>query len=390
MRRIEEPFAFGPPEGEREESAAERHRRLFTTNSPTPARPVVPTPPPAVERGPAFLHPLTGRGLDVGTANLVSARREKDGSFFLLKERNAFLDVSSDDMTRRLLENLEISAIANRGRLLVAGDPAFDLANVFEREMRRPMRGGVISPVEIDALPVMRLLLERVLGPPIAQGEVVSYSIPAEPVDSAWNGIYHQGVVESLLRRLGYEPFPIHEGQAVVLAELASSGFSGVGISCGAGTFNVTVAHRGIEALSFSISRGGDWIDANVGRALGIPASRATAIKERGACLSRPTSREENTIAVHYRSLIEYTLSTIASRLSASRTAPRFQEPVDVVFSGGTAMPTDFIEVVREALMRMNFPLAIREVRVAKEPLLSVAKGCLVAASMSGTGPAVA
>ena len=37
------------------------------------------------------------------------------------------------------------------------GEAAFELANVFGRETRRPMCDGLISPNEQDALPMMKL-----------------------------------------------------------------------------------------------------------------------------------------------------------------------------------------------------------------------------------------
>ena len=58
---------------------------------------------------------------------------------------------------------------------------------------------GGSGPAEIDALPVIRLLIERVLGQPAAEGEKVYYSVPAEPIDRDMNVTYHQGIFDGLV-----------------------------------------------------------------------------------------------------------------------------------------------------------------------------------------------
>jgi hypothetical protein len=43
-------------------------------------------------------------------------------------------------------------------------------------------------------------------------------------------------------------------------------------------------------------------------------------------------------------------------------------------------MVNGFVEVVTDELAKVDFPIPIREVRRADDPLRSAAKGCLVAA----------
>ena len=228
-----------------------------------------------------------GRGLDVGTANLASEIQDADGYVTIKLQRNAFIDIEMDDYTRNMLTRLNVQYVVLENRMIVVGDAAFELANIFNRETRRPMKAGVVSPGEKDALPIERMLLENLLGGPQKEGEVCYFSVPAQPIDSDFNVIYHQGVFDGILKKLGYRAKSLVEGHAVVFSELAEDDFTGIGISCGGGMFNVCVAYKSIPALSFSTSRGGDWIDRNVANVLGIKASRATAIKERGVNLLR-------------------------------------------------------------------------------------------------------
>lgn len=323
-------------------------------------------------------HP--GRGLDVGTSNLVCAREEADGSMAVSLFRNAFLDVQADPFTQSMLKRLNVQAIPRDERLLILGNTAFELANVFNRETRRPMQNGVLSPSEANALPIERILIERLLGEPRTPGERCAFSIPADPVDSAMNIAYHKGIVAEMLTKLGYTPWSILEGHAVILAELESQDFTGIGISCGGGMFNACIAYKSVPVVSFSTSRGGDWVDLNAASAVGAPASRLCAIKEKGIDIRAPKSNEEEAIAIYYRQLIEYTLNTMRLKFEASREIPTFPEPVTLVCSGGSALAGGFIETFREQFQKSRFPIPVKEVRLAAEPLNTVAQGCLLAA----------
>lgn len=323
---------------------------------------------------------VAGKGLDVGTANFLSAMQDAEGNLTVKSQRNAFIDIDSDDFTRNMLTRLNVQYVVLGNKMVVIGDPAFELANIFNRETRRPMKDGLISPKEVDALPIMKLLIENLIGPPVVPKEVCYFSVPAEPIDAEMNVIYHKGIFEGMLRKIGYHPKSILEGHAVVFSELAEDDFTGIGISCGGGMFNICVAYKAIPALAFSTSRAGDWIDKNVANVLGIKASRATAIKERGIDLRNPKNREEEAVEIYYRNLINYTLTNIKERFESSEGMPSFPDAIEIVTSGGTSMVGGFVEVFQDEFEKIQFPIDVKNIRRAEDPLSTCAKGCLVAA----------
>ncbi|MGH7149293.1 MAG: hypothetical protein ACREIU_01275 [Planctomycetota bacterium] len=325
---------------------------------------------------------IVGKGLDIGTANLVGACRNADGSIRITLERNAFLDVQADVFSKSMLTKLGVPYVVHEGKLIVLGEPAFELANIFGRETRRPMKGGLVSPNEVDAAPVMRMLIQKIIGQPQTAGETLYFSVPAESIDCDNNIVYHRGLFEGLLSRMGYTPHAIGEGHSVVFCELADKDFTGIGMSFGGGMANVCVAYKTIPALAFSIARGGDWIDKNVADVLGVPRSRATYLKERGVDLTNPRGREEEAIAIYYHNLIAYILQNLKARFESSEGMPTLNEPVDIVCSGGTAMIGGFVDVFREEMGKVKFPFPVGRCVLAQEPLYSVAKGCLVAAAL--------
>jgi actin-like ATPase involved in cell morphogenesis len=329
---------------------------------------------------PEIVECVSGRGLDVGTTNIVSAGRTLDGKDHYVIQRNAFLDVRNDSFTKRMLIKLGIDHVMHESRMYVIGDPAFELANIFEKETRRPMKDGLISPLETDALQMASMIIHQVIGPPREPGELIYFSVPADPIDADRNVIYHRGALDTILRRQGYAPKPMIEGHSVVLAELEADDFTGIGISCGGGMFNVCIAYKSVPAITFSTARAGDWVDINVGKALGIPASQATAIKEGGVDLTSPKNRQEEAICIYYRELIHYTLTTIRKQMESVHNLPSFSRPVELVCAGGTSLIKGFIKVFEEEYEKVLFPIEVKRIRLARDPLRSVALGCMAAA----------
>ena len=67
-----------------------------------------------------------GKGLDVGTANLLSAVQDYEGNVIIKQQRNAFLDIEQNDFTRNMLTKMDVQYVILNNRMIVIGDPAFD------------------------------------------------------------------------------------------------------------------------------------------------------------------------------------------------------------------------------------------------------------------------
>lgn len=323
-----------------------------------------------------------GKGLDIGTANLAAAVQNDEGGITVHVERNAFLDINSDVYSKNMLTKLKVPYVVHNGKLVVIGEAAFELANVFGKETRRPMSDGLISPNEADALPMIKLIISKVLGEPRQRGENCYFSVPAESLDVDNNVVYHQGLFEGMLSKIGYNAKAINEGHAVVFAELAEQDFTGIGLSFGGGMANACITYKSIPCLAFSVARGGDWIDKNVAQVLGIKKSKATFIKERGVDIRDPKTREEEAVSIYYRNLINYVLQNIKHRFESGQNMPSFTEPVDIACAGGTSLVGGFIEVFRDEFAKIDFPLPVGRIFRSEEALTAVAKGCLVAAAI--------
>jgi len=322
-----------------------------------------------------------GVGLDIGTMNIVSARRQEDGSVETSRVRDAFLDL--DQSAKRMLKLSGVNYIDHGDDgIIVVGDAAMEMANVFGREARRPLSQGLISAGEMDALDVLGVMIKNVLGDPADEGEACYFSVPASPVDADRDVVYHEGVFSRIVSERGFTAYPSNEAMAIVYAETAADGFSGLGISFGSGMCNLALAVSGVEGLCFSVARGGDWIDAGAAKATGSTQSRICALKEKGIDLMNPQSREEEALALYYKSLISYCIDQTMREFIKIKDRFSLPRPIPIVVSGGTSLAGNFVEFFTEVFesKRKKFPFEVSEIRHASDPLNAVARGLLIQA----------
>src|SRR3989338_8677322 len=323
---------------------------------------------------------VPGLGIDIGTANLVVAG-QLGGNTNIRWMRNMFLDIDDDKNSVKMLDRMGVRYAKRGKKLSVLGKDAYELARIFNEEVRRPMRAGMISSAERDAIPLVRLMVDKLAGQPMVRGEKAFYSVPANPIDSSMDANYHGAVFSSILTDLGYSPEALPEGHAVGLAELGDSEYTGIAMSFGGGMTNVGVLYRGIAPLTFSVARGGDWVDESVAKVLGTTVPKAIAIKEDdGMDIGRPANEEQRAVSVYYANLIKYTFENILSMFQRTGSLPDFDSPVDIVCAGGGSLVKGFIERVKSVYCELEFPLKIREIRVSDDPFTSVARGCLIEA----------
>jgi len=232
-----------------------------------------------------------GVGLDVGTAYLVASREIEGSKVFVKTERNAFLSVRTDQATQDFLKELRIKYVCLANSMFVLGNLAHKFANILNSEVQRTMSMGILNPSEGESISIIKLIVQNILWEPRQKGEVCCFSVPANPVDKNQDTIYHRSVFEGILKASGFEPVVIDEGYAVVLSELEYKNFTGIGVSCGGGMVNVCASYRSVPLISFSMTRGGDWIDKSTAKVLNMPISQVTTIKEQGMNLKTPRNR---------------------------------------------------------------------------------------------------
>jgi hypothetical protein len=327
-------------------------------------------------------------GIDLGTNLIVSASTNSEGSTIFKQERNCFYMIRPKTEVNRNSIKTSIDKrglnyiIDTDGSFIIIGEPALEMAMERNDVAQRPMIKGIISPKEKASLPILKLIIENMIGKG-EEGSKCVYSVPGKPIDGNFDIVYHSEIMGLYIRQMGYDAQPINEAFAIALSELLDNGLTGITLSFGAGLTNICVVHEGDPLVEFSVIRGGDFIDQSVASALDLSQSLIQVEKESGTDLYNPSTKIMEAVSVYYSSLLNYVFNNIAYELKQrEKDLPLFREPVPIIVSGGLSLATGFVEKVESILKTVDFPIKISDVRKAADPMTSVAQGALLASSI--------
>jgi len=324
--------------------------------------------------------PISALGLDVGTSRIVAAQRqEKDIQFGT--QLNAFVTIPFSKLTQGVLKKERIPHLVQDAEITVYGDESERFANLFHKETRRPMLRGTLNPEESDSLTLVRQIVTLLTSEEPVKGQRVCFSVPAAPLGSGEELSEHETALKNMLSKLGYDAHSISEGLAVVYGELESSNYTGIGISCGGGLCNVCLAYLSVPVFSFSIPKAGDFIDTMASQLRGEPATRIRTIKEESFHFNGHfTNKIHQALSTYYDDVIQALVAALKDQFASVQNMPKLNRPIPLVLSGGSVMPPGFRDRFEKVLREVELPVAISEVRLAANPMVSTARGALVAA----------
>ena len=331
------------------------------------------------------------KGLDCGTSFYIAATEDT-----VKKQRNAFLTVDGEvKQVKLMLKRQRIPFVEKAGKVHIVGQHAFNYAQIFSTsELKRPMKSGLLNPTEKDALPVLNAIIGELLGD-AKEGETCVYCIPSKPIDVQREVSYHEDVLRTIIEQYGYSVKKIEEAVAIGYEGLVDTQLTGVAISMGAGMCNIAVMYQGMTALSFSVSRGGDWVDENVAMDTGVSQAKVTSIKETSTTLDLSSANYQNiyeedtdeanvliAIRSYYGALVNYLLTNLKVQFEGVENVPNFPDPVPIVIGGGTSLVKGFLDVFNEQFDQNDFPIPISEIIHIEDAHTAVARGCLSEAQL--------
>ena len=334
---------------------------------------------------------MSSVGLDVGTSYIVLAKQQDDGLIY--KDfRDAFYIIKpttpvSTKMIEKGLAGKVFIRDAEDASFILLGKDAIEKAIERNDTAKRPMYRGVVSVKEKKAKSILSFILKEVVGQSTEPNEKLVFCVPAQPIDQEDEDFdvgYHEDVVKTILAGCGYAARSINEAEALCYAELESTDYTGIGVSCGAGMTNVCVMLNGEPTLVFSTTKSGDWIDRMSAVATGETDSVVQAEKEGGDfTIGIPNDNPVlSAVSAYYERLIDYTTKQLCSALANHKSLPKFKKSLTIVIAGGTSQAKGYIELFADKLQENNFPVSIQEVRAATDPLHAVARGCLIASKI--------
>jgi hypothetical protein len=329
-------------------------------------------------------------GLDVGTSYIVLSR-DNTNNVVYKDFRDAFYVIkpSTPVATKMIEKGLagKVFIKDSDGAFILLGKDAIEKAIERNDTAKRPMYKGVVSAKEKDAKKVLAFILKEVAGQATEENEKLVFCVPAQPVDQEDEDFdvgYHEDVIKAILSECGYNAKAINEAEALCYAELDTEDYTGIAISCGAGMTNVCVMLNGEPTVVFSTTKSGDWVDRMSAVATGEPDSVVQAEKEAGGfTIGEPNDNPVlGAVSAYYERLIDYTTKQLSVALSNHKSLPKFKSPLMIVIAGGTSQAKGYIKQFAKKLEENGFPLQIKKVKHAADPLHAVAKGCLIAAKV--------
>ena len=327
-------------------------------------------------------------GLDIGTNMLVAGISEDDGDPVFRSQRDCFYRIVPKTAVNKnsikiSLDKRKVSYVEDEdGSFIIVGQDALDIAIERNDIAERPMIKGVISPKDKASLPMLKYIIESLIGKG-EEGDKCVYSVPSNPVDDTFDVLYHKEMLRLYIKRMGFEATPINEAFAVALSELIDSGLTGAICTYGAGLCNFSILHEGDPLVQLAIQKSGDFVDSSVAVALDISPSLVQMEKEAGTNLYNPTTKIMEATAVYYNSVIRYTLKKITQELNKrKKELPIFRDPMPIVLAGGLTLAKGFVKMFEESIKSVDFPIKVGEIKLAEKPMMSVAQGALLAALM--------
>jgi hypothetical protein len=291
-------------------------------------------------------------GLDVGTSRIVTAR-QTNHEIKYATQLNAFVSIPYSKMTENALQKEGVPHSVDESEILVHGNESERFADLLNKDMTGK----------------------------VEKGGKLCFTVPAAPLGAEDNLTYHEATLRQVLSDLGYDTTTINEGLAVVYAEMESTNYTGIGISCGGGLCNVCLSYLTVPILSFSILKAGDFIDSSAASVTGERPNHIRILKEQSFYLNGHfEDKLQQVLSVYYDDMIQTLVTGLRNAFQSARNVPKLTRPIPLVLSGGSAIPKGFKERFETALRASDFPVDLSEIRMAADPLTTTAKGALVAA----------
>jgi len=126
-----------------------------------------------------------------------------------------------------------------------------------------------------------------------------------------------------------------------------------------------------------------NYIDRSAASVPGQTTSSVRAHKENGFTLNGKSNEVvDRALGIYYDDVIRTAVRGLEGLLSETRKLPRFEQPIPIAISGGSAKVDGFEARVRASVEELRSPVDISEVRVSNDPLNTTARGALMAATL--------
>ncbi|QDU78662.1 hypothetical protein Pla110_03660 [Polystyrenella longa] len=324
--------------------------------------------------------------LDVGTDTLKSLRRQ--GNQLIAKKcRGLFAVMDGSETRRELLNNLKIPYSTAEEQIVLMGDAASHYGEMFQTSsLSLFTEAKSRSDEAVLSAEVLQALIQSILDKPRYAQETCAVVLPATNVN--------RKLITAAIRDLGYQPLIISSGMAIILAEMVKTSFNGIGLSLGAGSCTMSLAHHGEEVARYTLPLGANWVDEQLAEAnedIGfdsrghryLKTERVRNWKEShtGAFVN-PSTEGELILKEVYTQMLKELFTQAGENFSLIPRVLNSPQPMTMAVSGGPSRLPGIREMIERTLLTTPFPIEINRVRVVSESLYVVSRGALIHAEL--------
>jgi hypothetical protein len=332
-------------------------------------------------------------GLDIGSSQIRCLRR-RGGQLVGRSAKAQFTALPDAPEYRALLTSGGIPFAVCEDALTIVGDSAAEYSLLFHVRPQCLMPQGRLPTNDPVARQSLAALVDALLGEPDQPGEVCGVTLPGGESFQSLATSSELEFFSRLIRLRGFAPQVLSAGMAAVLAELSRQCFTGLGVSFGAATSELVVAHRGLQLLMCSVPQGGNWLDEQIAKKFGdtlrdgsgeLILDLANAKARRHSFegqLNSPNSDVERFLTSLHRDLVYALIRSATFALARQPRVAEIPQPLPVVVVGGVSRIGGFEHLLRQAFELARFPLSVHDIRFATKHDFAVARGCLIDAQL--------
>ena len=328
--------------------------------------------------------------LDLGSHSFRSLRSAGD-HLVARRMRSTYCTLSDSETHRRLLERTGTEFLTCDQHLVLIGEPAIEISRLLQIPCLELLPRGQLAAHDPISRQIINLLIDALL-PQAEAGGVCCFT---------HGGAMRRSLVAAqldffsrLIRLRGYTPLPLPAGQALILAELVEDRFTGIGVVVGAAACEVTVTQLGQELHSWTIPRGGRWIDEHMARERGdllhdaagqrlLDLDKAALDREALApAVLAPVSRDEKLLARLCRELTWEIADDLCQKLREDPRLGSLPRPLSLVCGGGIAQVPGFGDLLQDALHLRDAANPVGRIVTADSSPYTIARGLLVHAEL--------
>lgn len=332
--------------------------------------------------------------LDLGASSLRSLRMEDDR--LVGRTARAIYSVVDDSPVRRqMLDQLQQTYAICDGTLAIPGDAARDFSELMHTPVLPLMPDGELAANDPASRQMIAALIEGMIETATEPGELCGVALPG--VSGSMQGRHSETAefLQQIIRLQGYEPLVVTPGTALVLADLVGDGFCGVGMTFGGSACHVSLVYRSLEIASCVVEHGGSWIDERLAESTEqflwdakgnryLDAESMCRWKEsRVAELGSPGETDRDAALTQlYAELIETVVRKAADTFRRSLDVPAAWPAMTVVACGGATRVKGFVPMLARAIRQADWPVRVKQVRLAEDVEFTMARGCLIRAEL--------